>query len=71
MKILGWMEGTIQKCYGHLYGLSFFKESANINKTVKRMKHEYGDERAMNKIQGMKRTHRRLLLLLWHHLQWL
>ena len=51
---LGWMEGRYRSAISFM--AYFFKESANINKTVKRMKHEYGDERAMNKIQGMKRT---------------
>ena len=51
---LGWMEGRYKSAWSFM--TYFFKESANINKTVKRMKHEYGDERAQNKVQGMKRT---------------
>ena len=51
---LGWMEGRYRSAWSFVGFL--LKEKASINKTVKRMKYEFGDERALNKIQGMKRT---------------
>jgi hypothetical protein len=51
---LGWVEGRWKSAWSFM-GF-FFKEMGNINKAVKRLKYEYGDERAQVKITGMKRS---------------
>ena len=59
---LGWVEGRWKSAWSFM--AFFFKEMGSINKTVKRLKHEYGDERALVKITGMKRTAAEIGLML-------
>tara|TARA_R100000988_G_scaffold101714_1_gene75204 strand:- start:1268 stop:5272 length:4005 start_codon:yes stop_codon:yes gene_type:complete len=59
---LGWVEGRWKSAWSFM--AFFFKEMGNINKTVKRLKHEYGDERALTKITGAKRTAAEIALML-------
>ena len=51
---LGWVEGRYRSALSFM-GF-FYKEMFNVNKTIKRLEYEYGDERAATKITGMKRT---------------
>tara|TARA_Y100000593_G_C4272718_1_gene318270 strand:- start:593 stop:1456 length:864 start_codon:yes stop_codon:yes gene_type:complete len=51
---MGWVEGRVRSWLTFL-GF-FFKSAGSIQKTVKEMKFQYGDERADNKIKGALRT---------------
>tara|TARA_R110001606_G_scaffold377235_2_gene536208 strand:+ start:20713 stop:26313 length:5601 start_codon:yes stop_codon:yes gene_type:complete len=51
---LGWVEGRYKSALSFM-GF-FYKEMFNVNKTIKRLEYEFGDERAATKITGMKRT---------------
>ena len=59
---LGWVEGRWKSAWSFM--AFFYKEMGNINKTVKRLKAEYGEERAAVKITGMKRTLAEIALML-------
>ena len=51
---MGWVEGRVRSWLTFL-GF-FFKSAGSLQKTVKTMKFQYGDERAQNKLKGALRT---------------